>query len=81
MGLIRIDGKTADGTQVQVAEYEVMKFDIRVNGKNANLTQDPIRYKDGGTTILYTDRGRIYSPSPFYEGRVPTLNEQRITPV
>lgn len=36
------------------------------------------RYRDGGTTIIETPRGRIYMPSPFKKDIMPTLDGKEI---
>jgi hypothetical protein len=59
--------------------YESFKLFL---GKPTQMKEIPVldvqRYRDGGTTYIKTDKGILYSPTPFNKELKPTWDGEKI---
>lgn len=77
-----VDGRTADGTHVQVRESELLStawLRVFIDGKEIG-TGDVGRLRDGGTTKIDTSRGPIVAFRRLGQEHYDTFNGERLVP-
>lgn len=86
--MMRLEGKTASGRTVSI-EGPVrpsnsmtetgIKGRVWIDGEEATV-EDVARYRDGGTRIITTDRGRITESRRFGQEPYDDLDGERLEP-
>ena len=78
---IWLEGQTAAGRTVRILgdPYCDDRAEVWIDGERADIT-DVSRRRDGGTTVIETDRGRVTRPTPWKPERRATLDGEPLGP-
>lgn len=74
-----LTGRTRQGRTVEIVgdPYEDTRAVVTIDGGRAEVRRVD-RARDGGTTVIYTDRGTVVRPTPFRPDLYPTLDGEAL---
>jgi hypothetical protein len=75
-------GKSLVYVSADKYKYSYESFKLFVGSAGVTMNQIHVknveRYRDGGTTYVYTEKGVLFSPTPYHSGKDATWNGEKV---